>query len=91
MRNRFVVFSQTDAPVMIFSAGHFNLSSVMSDGRVLLVMQVFDIEKGELVRLKILIKFKDDETANHFYEFVTRDPRRTDNMIPVEVPTHINP
>lgn len=90
-RNRFVVYSTADAPVMVFSTGHFNVSSVLSQSRLLLVIQAYDIEKRDIVMLKFLVRFEHEEIANNFHEYVTKKSPCINSMIPVDMSRPVRP
>lgn len=89
LRNRFIVYSRINVPVMIFSAGHFNVSSVLTMGRVFMAIQAYDIEIQEIVMLKFLVKFRHVETANDFHKYVTKESPCTNSIIPINIPEYI--
>lgn len=91
LRNRFIVVSRREKPAMIFSSGHFNVSPVLAHGQIVLVIQVYDIEMRNIVMLKFLLIFKDDEIANNFHKFVKQEPSCTNDLIPVTVPSYVTP
>lgn len=82
-----MVYSQEDRrkPFMVFSSGHFNVSSVVEGDRIVLVVQVFDIVKRNLVMLKFLITFDSDDVAKSFHRYVTEGSSCTNSMIPVDI------
>lgn len=90
--NRCIVSSTIDQSIaMIFSEARFNISHVLRHGRILMVVQMYDIRKEEVIRLRFLLVFRNNDTANRFYSYVKVDHSVTDNIISVDIPSHINP
>lgn len=92
LRIRFIAVSNDDGSIlMIFTAKHFNISPLLTKDRMLLVVQVYDVQKEEIILQKFLFDFLDNTTAKLFYKYVKEDePPVTDNMITVVVPSRIS-
>lgn len=92
LRNRFMVISDDDGSIaMIFTAMHFNVSPVLTEGRMFLVIQVYDIQKEEIIMLQFYLGFVEDDTAHRFYKYVKENlPSVTNDMIPVDIPSYIS-
>lgn len=89
--NRFIVLSEADDSIeMIFTAAHFNISHFFNRTRTLLVVQIYEILREEIITLKFLLSFTDDDTASRFYKYIKEDRSSvTDNIIPVDIPSRI--
>lgn len=93
MRNRFYILTETDHTVqMIFSCTHFNVSTVLHGGRILLVVQVYDIEKeDEVIMKRFVLRFSAYTVALRFYKYVKKVSSCTNNIIPIDIPDHLKP
>lgn len=92
LRNRFYIVSDIDNTInMIFSRNNFNVSSALTGGRVLIAVQMYDIDEQEMNMIKFILKFSDDDVARSFYDYVKQVPSCTNELIPVLLPDNITP
>ena len=68
---------------MVFSCTQFNVSSVLSGGRVALAVQLYDIEARKTDVAKFTLTFTDAGVAQRFYDHVKQMPDCINSSIPV--------
>lgn len=90
LNNRFYIIAKDYNTIdMIFSCTYFNVSSVLPRSRVLLVLQVYDVEMQSIIMMRFILNFTNGATARRFYNYVKTETSCTSNIIPVVIPHHI--